>query len=190
MPKIQPPTNNYISQGQHGIYKAIDYGARSSRLSPVMNRREIYAVEDGTITAYGTSGDMGNRLELTSTDKKRRWGMGHLEQAKVKVGTKVKRGQLIGIMGHTGAVRPRGYYGTHLHLVCRQSNGVYVYPPRLYNTAFSIYTPQKALYYTVKKGDTLSKIAKGFGTTWQNLQKLNSIKNPNLIKVGQKLRIR
>lgn len=48
----------------------------------------------------------------------------------------------------------------------------------------------KALYYTVKKGDTLTKIAKGFGTTWQTLQKLNSIKNPNLIKVGQKLRIR
>lgn len=48
----------------------------------------------------------------------------------------------------------------------------------------------KALYYTVKKGDTLTKIAKGFGTTWQTLQKLNSIKNPNIIKIGQKLRVK
>src|SRR5690606_23634119 len=43
--------------------------------------------------------------------------------------------------------------------------------------------------YTVKKGDTLSHIAKRFGTTVDNLVKLNNIKNPNLIYVGQKLKI-
>jgi len=46
------------------------------------------------------------------------------------------------------------------------------------------------VYYTVKKGDSLTKIAKSYGTTWQHLQKLNSIKNPNLISIGQKLRIK
>lgn len=45
-------------------------------------------------------------------------------------------------------------------------------------------------YYVVKKGDNLTKIANAYKTTVANLVKLNSIKNPNLIKVGQKLRIK
>lgn len=41
--------------------------------------------------------------------------------------------------------------------------------------------------YTVVSGDTLSGIALKFGTTVSELQRLNSIKNPNLIQVGQVL---
>lgn len=44
-------------------------------------------------------------------------------------------------------------------------------------------------YYTVRSGDTLSEIALRFGTTVQNLQRLNNIENPNLIYIGQVLRI-
>ncbi len=43
--------------------------------------------------------------------------------------------------------------------------------------------------YTVKSGDTLSGIAAKYGTTWQTLQKLNGISNPNLIYPGQVLKI-
>lgn len=46
------------------------------------------------------------------------------------------------------------------------------------------------LRYTVKKGDTLSSIAKKYGTTWQKLQKLNGIKDANVIKVGQRLKVK
>lgn len=46
------------------------------------------------------------------------------------------------------------------------------------------------LYYTVKKGDTLSGIAKKYNTTVAELQYLNSIKNPNKIYVGQRLRVK
>lgn len=42
----------------------------------------------------------------------------------------------------------------------------------------------------VKKGETLSKIAKQYNTTVSELIKLNSIKNKNLIKVGQILKIK
>lgn len=45
-------------------------------------------------------------------------------------------------------------------------------------------------YYTVKKGDTLSEIALKYNTTVANLVKLNDIKNPDLIVVGQKLRLK
>lgn len=43
--------------------------------------------------------------------------------------------------------------------------------------------------YVVKKGDTLSAIAKKFGTTVEELAKTNGIKNVNLISVGQVLKI-
>nr|WP_228485740.1 LysM domain-containing protein [Anoxybacillus caldiproteolyticus] len=42
----------------------------------------------------------------------------------------------------------------------------------------------------MKKGDTLTAIAKKYNTTVQNLVKLNKIKNPDLILVGQKLRLK
>ncbi|MFR0583178.1 LysM peptidoglycan-binding domain-containing protein [Limosilactobacillus mucosae] len=42
-------------------------------------------------------------------------------------------------------------------------------------------------YYTVQSGDTLSGIALKFSTTSSKLAQLNSISNPNLIYVGQKL---
>ena len=43
--------------------------------------------------------------------------------------------------------------------------------------------------YTVKSGDTLSEIAKRFGTTTASLQTKNNIKNANLIRVGQVLKL-
>lgn len=45
-------------------------------------------------------------------------------------------------------------------------------------------------YYTVKAGDTLSAIAKKYSTSVDALVKLNGIKNPNLIYVNQKIRIK
>ena len=43
--------------------------------------------------------------------------------------------------------------------------------------------------YTVKAGDTLSDIAKKYGTTYQEIAKANGISNPNLIYAGQTLKI-
>jgi LysM repeat protein len=43
--------------------------------------------------------------------------------------------------------------------------------------------------YTVKKGDTLSQIAAKYGTTYQAIAAYNGIKNPNAIRVGQKIKI-
>lgn len=46
------------------------------------------------------------------------------------------------------------------------------------------------VYYIVKSGDTLSKIAKTYHTTVDNLMVMNpDIKNPNQIKVGQKIKV-
>ena len=50
--------------------------------------------------------------------------------------------------------------------------------------------PTPSIYYTVQKGDSLYKIAKANQTTVSKLVDLNGIKNPNLIRVGQRLKVR
>lgn len=48
----------------------------------------------------------------------------------------------------------------------------------------------KAVYYTVRSGDTLSGIASKYGTTYQHLAQINGIANPNKIYAGQKIRVK
>lgn len=47
----------------------------------------------------------------------------------------------------------------------------------------------QSVYYIVKRGDTLSQIARAYGTTVQEIAKINNISNPNLIYPGQVLRM-
>src|SRR3990167_759286 len=44
-------------------------------------------------------------------------------------------------------------------------------------------------YYTVKPGDTLIRIGLDTGQSWKDLARWNSMDNPNLIEVGQVLRV-
>jgi lipoprotein NlpD len=44
-------------------------------------------------------------------------------------------------------------------------------------------------YYTVQPGDTLFRIALDSGQTWRDVQAWNSLANPNVIEVGQVLRV-
>ena len=47
----------------------------------------------------------------------------------------------------------------------------------------------RQIEYTIKKGDSLGGIASRFGVKSSDLIKLNQIKQPDLIKVGQKIKI-
>lgn len=65
---------------------------------------------------------------------------------------------------------------------------------RIYNgeTAVSPSKPptaDKGKYHTVISGETLTAIAKRYGTTVRNIAQLNKISNVNLIQRGQKLRV-
>ncbi len=62
--------------------------------------------------------------------------------------------------------------------------------PEKENTTKKEETKQTKVYYTVKKGDTLSGIAKKYKTSIKKLVSLNKIKNKNLIRINQKLRIK
>lgn len=68
------------------------------------------------------------------------------------------------------------------------SGGVYGWVDE---STLSDYKPASSteIIYTVKPGDTLSKIATMYGTTYQVLASYNNISNPNKIYVGQKIKI-
>lgn len=58
------------------------------------------------------------------------------------------------------------------------------------STVNSMAAGQAAVYYTVQSGDTLSGIAARYGTSYQRIQALNGIADPNKIYKGQKLRVK
>ena len=72
-------------------------------------------------------------------------------------------------------------------------NGIHspyiIYPGQVLTLAKSSNSTSGSQYYTVRSGDTLSRIASQHGTSYQTLAKLNGIKNPNLIYSGQSIRL-
>ncbi len=105
----------------------------------------------------------------------------------VKNGQKVYKGQRLGYMSDSGNA-----YGGHLHFEVFK-NGIKIDPTPYLNTSFNnninnISTNKSEnQIYTVVAGDTLSAIARKYGTTYQKLAEYNHIKNPDLIFVGQKI---
>lgn len=166
---------------------------------------KIHAAADGTVRTVGRNimpGHSGLAVKIDHGKLKDQYGTdrmetyyGHLASYSVKVGDKVKAGQVIGIMGATGNVT-----GIHLHfgVLC---NGKWIAPTawlarkgvEVGKDAPLIVTAPKT--HTVKAGDTLGGIAKANGTTVAKLLKLNPAiakadPKGNKIQVGQKVTLR
>lgn len=71
----------------------------------------------------------------------------------------------------------------------RLTNAGYNYQD-VQNKVNEILGVNKKLYYIAKSGDTLTRISNKFGVSINQLVEWNNIKNPNLIFVGQKLRVK
>lgn len=126
---MQACSSNRITQGAHGTSKAVDLSAKPDPIG--------YAPEDGTIDSYmqrgsGTS-DAGLALRMRGANGLHQFG--HTSESLVPVGAKVKRGQPIFVMGHTGYTIPSGPAGAHCHWWIQTPKG-YVYPPNLINEPF------------------------------------------------------
>ena len=174
----------------------------------------IYAAFDGIVrvalpTKY--TGGYGNVVVLRHANGLETY-YGHMSQYIVETDDIVKAGEIIGYCGSTGRST-----GPHLHFETRYmgqsfdperiidfENGTLrdtVFT--LKKHYFSIYShegqsdkesevaatqvPPKNVTYTVKKGDTLSSIAKKHGTTVKKICKLNNISEKKTLKIGQKL---
>lgn len=156
--------------------------------------RVLYAGEGKSGTGLGGYGNV-----VLIGDK---YGHGqlyaHLDRAAVKTGEKISRGEVIGYQGATGQVT-----GSHLHFEVRkkaESSSPYGWrkdrknncvDPTDYidNFKHSTKAPSNFTTHRVRSGDTLSEIAQEYGTTVDRIAKDNNISNPNLIKVGQNLKI-
>lgn len=82
-----------------------------------------------------------------------------------------------------------GKWGNGQDRKTRLTNAGYNYQ-EVQNRVNQLLGANNKVYYTVKSGDTLSAIAKKYGTTVNQLVSWNNIKNPNLIYVGQKIRVK
>ena len=74
---------------------------------------------------------------------------------------------------------------SHYGMTDQQSAKVSSKPPKGTSSGNS-----GAVYYKVKSGDTLSKIAKRHGTTVSKICKLNGIKQTKTLQIGQRLRVK
>ncbi|MDP3993971.1 MAG: LysM peptidoglycan-binding domain-containing protein [Candidatus Doudnabacteria bacterium] len=43
--------------------------------------------------------------------------------------------------------------------------------------------------YEIKKGDTLFNLSQRYGISWQTLAEINSLKEPYILRIGQKIRV-
>ncbi len=157
--------------------------------------RPIYAAAAGVVSRSYLSTSYGETVFIRHDINGIAWETvyAHMRSGsrKVKVGDRVKQGQTIGIMGSTGQST-----GQHLHFELHKGfwdiNKTKSVDPQKYLEK-DLYPAKKATSsgstYTVKKGDTLSAIAKKYSTTVDKLVKDNNIKNPNLINIGQKIKI-
>jgi murein DD-endopeptidase MepM/ murein hydrolase activator NlpD len=128
---------------------------------------------------------------------------GHLSKQFIKENQIVKAGEPIGLGGNTGRS-----YGSHLHFETRVL-GQPINPALMFdfenqdvtgdffaykkgvtatNTAIASSGTSKARTYRVKRGDTLSGIAKKQGISVNRLCKLNGITTKTVLKIGKVLK--
>lgn len=130
---------------------------------------------------------------------------GHLSRFLVQQDDLVKAGDPIALGGNTGRST-----GSHLHFEMRFM-GIALDPASIID--FNTFEPKvavykfrsktaklaqeglgsssgEALYHRVRKGDTLGKIAKKYGTTVSRLCRLNNIKSTRALQINQRIRYR
>lgn len=167
---------------------------------------QVMAAFDGMVRIRTYDGGFGNVVVIRHPN-----GLetvyAHLSAIFVDTNQVVKAGDVIGLGGNTGRSR-----GSHLHFEVRYlgsamnaetiidfknqkliSDTLYLTKKNFeyLKTVQSNQNSSKgAVYYTVKKGDTLGKIAQKNKTTVAKLCNLNGIRENKLLQIGQKVRVR
>ncbi|MDE6299624.1 MAG: peptidoglycan DD-metalloendopeptidase family protein [Muribaculaceae bacterium] len=205
-------TSNYGYRARFGrMHKGVDLAIKSNDT--------IYAAFDGKVrlTNYEAKG-YGNYVIIRHPNGLETV-YGHLNKHLVKPDQVVKAGQPIGLGGSTGrstgphlhfetrymgyAINPSAIFDFANHTT---HTDTYTFDKRTYTQARN-FAPANTLAkaekenpyraadsqkdsYTVRKGDTLSSIAKSYGLSATSLRKINGMSNADVIKVGQVLKLK
>lgn len=171
---------------QRRMHNGTDWGRNGGTPIPAVAAGEV--VDKGSNLA---STGFGHWVKVKADDGMFYFAAHMVRPSHLARGQRVKLGTILGYVGRTGAAT-----GDHLHLEVRESEmGGQVDPVayiRAHQSAPSTPSQPSAGTYTVRRGDTLSGIAKRLGTTWQALYAANRStigSNPNRIFAGQVLRV-
>ena len=212
MPVPGRVTSNYGYRAKFGrMHKGIDLAIHSNDT--------IYAAFDGKVrlTNYEARG-YGNYVILRHPNGLETV-YGHLNKHLVKPDQVVRAGDPIGLGGSTGrstgphlhfetrfmgyAINPAAIFDFANHTT---HTDTYTFSKSTYTKARN-YAPSKNLAqsetenpykkgndtkttYTVKKGDTLSSIARAYGMSATTLRKINQLASSDMIKAGQVLKLK
>lgn len=212
MPVPGQVTSNYGYRARFGrMHKGIDLAIKSNDT--------IYAAFDGKVrlTNYEAKG-YGNYVIIRHPNGLETV-YGHLNKHLVKPDQVVKAGDPIGLGGSTGrstgphlhfetrfmgyAINPAAIFDFANHTTHTDE---YMFDKKTYTKARN-FAPASTLAkaekenpyragntgkdtYTVKKGDTLSSIARAYGVSATTLRKINELKSSDVIKVGQILKLK
>ena len=208
-------THNYNAPYLAKVHSGFKFRGRRPHYGvdlPLSTGDTIRAAFDGIVRYSGRpkeTGGYGNLIVIRHDNGLETY-YGHLSEILVNVDDPVKAGECIGLGGSTGRST-----GPHLHFETRY-HGKPFDPQRVFDfengvVRDSILTIHKHyfnihshygqtdkesksasgnVYYKVKKGDNLGKIAKRYGTTVSALCRLNKIKSTSVLRVGQRLLVR
>lgn len=211
MPVPGRVTSNYGYRAKFGrMHKGIDLQIRSNDT--------IYAAFDGKVrlTNYEARG-FGNYIILRHPNGLETV-YGHLNRSLVKADQVVKAGDPIGLGGSTGrSTGPHLHFETRFMGYAINPAAIfdfanqtthtdtYLFDKKTYTKARN-YAPSRFAKndsenpykaadsekesYTVRKGDTLSSIAKSYGLSATSLRKINGMSNSDVIRVGQVLKLK
>lgn len=179
--------NNVTKKNVTSYHKGID----------VIGGNNVVAISDGTvidvrdgISGYSEKNASGNFVIIEHSNKiKSQYCHMKNGSIKVNVGTKIKKGDIIGVIGSTGYAT-----GVHLHLGIKENNNWvnpedYIIGNKIIDTFENEKEEMDYFYYEIQKGDTLSSIAQKYNCSINTLASINHIINKNLIYAGEKMKI-
>ena len=127
----------------------------------------------------------------------------HLSRTYVDTNTFIKAGDIVGLGGSTGRST-----GSHLHFEvrylgnainpealidfknCKLKRDTLFLNKRNFGYLVELRALKDAKYHTVKSGNTLSHIARIYGTSVSSLCYMNGIKRTTVLQIGQRIRVR
>jgi murein DD-endopeptidase MepM/ murein hydrolase activator NlpD len=186
------PGYGRLFRGFTYTHKGLDIGLRKGD--------SVKAAFDGVVRyAKYNRGGFGNLVILRHFNGLETY-YAHLSKLKVQVNQVVKAGDIVGLAGSTGRSR-----SPHLHFEVRYKD-VPMDPMRMLDFDHQclicdtlsitkmIFFPSdydgKAVYYKIKSGDTLGKVAKKYRTSVKELCALNKIKTTTNLKIGRPIRVK